>query len=226
MRVSAACTSEQQPIKGIIQVCERCAFDRIVVISARKQNHALFTSVSLNHEPVKARRDHFIFFREQKDRGRMNRLRICNTVEISRNLQRDGTRQQPEIPPAKLTQDHLAERRRIMQDQSGNPSMRSNMERGGCAETRAVEHNWLAIRTTLQFVERRERCRPDPRKPRWPGAAAESGIIHSPDFDCSIVPFVGFRSYPALRAVRVAIEPQNVRIHAAILLRSTRYCRP
>ena len=104
--------------------------------------------------------------------------------------------------------------------------MRSNMERDGCAETRAVEHNWLAIRMALQFVERRERCRPDPRKPRRPSAAAKSGIIHSPDFDRSIVPFVGFGCDPALRAVRIAVEPQNVRTHAAVLLRSTRYCRP
>src|SRR5260370_33017884 len=104
--------------------------------------------------------------------------------------------------------------------------MRSNMERGGCAETRAVEHNWLAIRMTFQFVERRAYCRPDPRKPRRPSAAAESGIIHSPDFDCSIVPFVGFSCDPALRAVRVAVEPQNVRVHAAVLLRSARYCCP
>src|SRR5207237_6940639 len=113
-----------------------------------------------------------------------------------------------------------------MQDQSGSRPMRSNMERGGCAETRGVEHNWLAIRMTLQFVERRERRRPNPGKPRRASAPAESGIIHSPDFDRSIVPFVGFRGDPVLRAIGVPVKLQNINIRTAFLLRSTRYCRP
>src|SRR5438552_601583 len=104
----------------------------------------------------------------------MNGLRICNAVEVSRNLQSNRARQEPEIPPAEPAQDHLAQRRRIMQNQPGDRPLRRDMKRGAYAETRAVKHNWLAIGMALQFVERRERCRPDPRKSRWPSAAAES----------------------------------------------------
>src|SRR5207247_9453201 len=99
-----------------------------------------------------------------------------------------------------------------MQDQSGSRPMRSNMERGGCAETRAVEHNWLAIRMALQFVERRERCRSDPGKPRWSSAPTKSRVIHSPNLDRTIVPFVGFGCDPALRAIRIPVEPQPLNI--------------
>jgi hypothetical protein len=113
-----------------------------------------------------------------------------------------------------------------MQDQPGDRPLRRNMERGACAETRAVKHNWLAIRMASQFVERRERCRPDPRKPRWTSAAAKPGIIHSPDFNGAIVPFFSLRGHPALRPIGVAVEAQDVSIHAALLSRSTRYCRP
>src|SRR5207245_9068837 len=132
----------------------------------------------------------------------------------------------PKIPPAKLTQDHVAQGRRVVQDEPRGRPLRRNIERGACAETRSVEHDWLAIRMALQFVERRERCRPDPRKARRSGATAESGIIHSPDLHGSIVPFVGFGCDPALRTIRIAVEPQNVNIRTAVLLRSLRYGRP
>src|SRR5437762_3539979 len=156
----------------------------------------------------------------------MNGLRICNAVEVTRNLQSNRARQEPEIPPAEPAQDHLAQGRRIMQDQPGDRPLRPNMERGACAETRAVKHNWLAIRMALQFVERRERCRPDPRKPRRSSAAAESWIIHSPDFDGAIVPFFSLRGHPALRAIGIAVKAQDVNVRSAFGSRQIGLCSP
>jgi hypothetical protein len=107
-----------------------------------------------------------------------------------------------------------------VQDQPGDRPMRRDMKRAARAQTCAIKHNWLAIRMVLQFVERRENCRPDPRKPRRTSAAAKPGIIHSPDFNRAIVPCVSLFGHPALRAIGVAVEPQNVSIHATVLLRS------
>src|SRR6266487_3078953 len=198
------------------------AFYWRVMMSAGQRDYALFARISVNHEAVIARCDHFIFFREQEGSGRVNRFAVCNAVEISRDLQGKRTCQQPEIPPAELAQDHLPQRRRILKDQSGDGSMRRHMQCGGGAETRAVEHNWLAIRMALQFVERGQRCRPDPRKARRTRALAESGIIHAPDLDGPVIPrFALFRD-PVFRTICVAVEPQNVSIHTSVLLRSMR----
>src|SRR5438094_3711950 len=52
-------------------------------------------------------------------------------------------------------------------------------------------------------------------KPRWPCAATESRIIHSPDFDCTVAPHLSLSSRPALSAVCVAIKAQNIHLRIA-----------
>src|SRR6266487_369885 len=103
---------------------------------------------------LKPGRDYFILFREQKDGWFMNRFGVGNAVEVFWNLQRERTRQQPQIPPAKLAQDHLPERRRIMQNQSSRRPMCCNLKRSRRAEARAKDDNWAIVRLALQRVER------------------------------------------------------------------------
>jgi hypothetical protein len=66
-----------------------------------------------------------------------------------------------------------------------------------------------------QFIKDRERSRPNLGKPRRPCAAAEPRIIHSPNFDCSIIPHLGLFRWPTFRAVCIAIKPQNVDVRIA-----------
>src|SRR6266446_10792443 len=95
---------------------------------------------------LKTRRHNFVSFREQKNGRVMNRFGVGNAVEVSWNLQRERTRQQPQIPPTELTQDHLSERRRIVQNQSSHRSMRRDVKCGGCAKARAKENDWPVAR--------------------------------------------------------------------------------
>src|SRR6266481_9046696 len=113
----------QQPTQRVVQICQRRSLDRIVMIGAVQFDHAFFPAVGVNYQPVKARRDDFIPLGQQEDCRRMNRFRVLNAVEISRDLQRDWTRQQPQVPPPKLTKDHFTQRRWIMQNQSGDGTM-------------------------------------------------------------------------------------------------------
>ena len=173
-----------------------------------------------------ARRNYFIFFREKEDCRCLNCLRIRNAVEISRNLQRDRTRKQPEIPPPKPAQDHLAQRQRIMQNQSGDRPLPGDMERSRAAQARSVEHNWSSSCVAFEFIKRGDCCRSDPGKPRRSGAPTKSRIIHSPNLDSSPIPFFRLGCDPAVRAISVAVEAQNVNVRAGLLLRSIRLCRP
>src|SRR6266702_6755798 len=153
------------------------------------------------------RRNYFVLFCQQEDCWRANRSRVLNAVEVPRDLQRDWTGQQPEIPPAESTQDHLAQRRWIVQNQSGDPGRpgRSHVERNCPADACSERHDWPIPRVTFQFIKDGKRGGPDLRKPRWSRAPAESGIIHSPDFYSTVIPHLGFGGCPAISAIRVAV---------------------
>ena len=60
----------------------------------------------------------------------------------------------------------------------------------------------------------------------WAGAAAEAGIIHSPNFNSAFAEGVGFERNPSFRAIGVAVETQNVGIDMIALLREPRTRRP
>src|SRR6478672_3554692 len=104
-------------------------------MSAAQFDDAFFSGVCLNDEPVKTRRNDLVSFGEQKDRWRTTHSRIRNAIKISWDLQCDWTGQQPQVPPAKLTQDHFAQRRWIMQDQSGN------FGGAGCSQVQRGRHS-------------------------------------------------------------------------------------
>ena len=65
-------------------------------------------------------------------------------------------------------------------------------------------------RCVSSVVERGERRRPESREPRGSRAAAEARIIHSPNFDGPVVPHLCFGRDPAIGAIGIAIESQNV----------------
>ena len=115
---------------------------------AAQFDDAFFSGVCLNHQPVKTRRHDLVFFRQQKDCWRTTRSRVCNAVEVSRDLQCNRTCQQPQVPPAKLAQNHFAQRRWILQDQSGNfgGARCSHMKRSRCADARAICDDWRISR--------------------------------------------------------------------------------
>ena len=86
---------------------------------------------------MKSRRDHFILFRQQKNRWPMDPLRIVDAVQVAWNLQRHRPGEKPRIPPTELTQNHLPERRWIMQNQASNGTIYRDMKSRRCAEARA-----------------------------------------------------------------------------------------
>ena len=72
----------------------------------------------------------------------------------------------------------------------------------------------------LKRVESRQRGRSQSREARRSGAATESRIIHSPYFDRAAIPHFRFLRHPALRAIRIAIETQDEKLRALLLLRT------
>src|SRR5213079_3337291 len=142
----------------MIQIRQSRAFYWRVVIGVAERDNTLLSGVCVNHEPVIARRNYFIFFREKEDCRCLNCLRIRNAVELSRNLQGDRTRKQPEIPPAKPAQDHLAQRQRIMQNQSGDRPLPGDMERSRAAQACSVEQSWPSMCVVFEFIKRGDRC--------------------------------------------------------------------
>src|SRR5215472_605915 len=172
------------------------------------------------------RRNNFISFRQQEDRRNMTRFRIFDAVEISRDLQCDWARQQPEVPPSEAAQDHFSQRHRIMQNQSRHWALRCYMKRRGSTDACAIRHDRAIDCVTFQFIECCKRRWPDPRQSRWPRAVAESRIIHSPDFNGALIPHLCLGGYPAIRAIGIAIETQNENVCAALLLRATRLSCP
>src|SRR5438874_12045882 len=98
---------------------------------------------------MKSRRDYFIPFCQQEDCRGMNRLRILNAVEVSRDLQCDWTGQQPQVPPSKAAKDYLTEGHWIMQNQPGDGTLRSDVERSGCADACAKRHDWFIVGVML-----------------------------------------------------------------------------
>jgi hypothetical protein len=100
------------------------------------------------------------------------------------------------------------------------------MECGGCADACAKDYNWPVRCLAFQFIECCECRRSDPRKPRWSGAPTEPGVIHSPDFNRTIIPHFGLGGRPAIRPIGISVKAQNVNVCSAFLLRESRLCRP
>ena len=117
-------------------------------MGATQFDNAFVSGVCLNHKPVKTRRYDFVLFRQQKDCRRATRFCVRDAVEISRDLRCDWTSQQPQVPPAKLAQDHFAQRRWIMQNQSGDSGRArcGHVKRSRYADARSICDDWRVSR--------------------------------------------------------------------------------
>jgi len=91
-----------------------------------------------------------------------------------------------------------------------------DMQRRGASNAGSKRHDWTISCMASQFIKCRKRRRPDPGKPRGTGATAESGIIYSPNFDCTLAPHLGLFKGPTLRAICIPIKPQNVNVGTAL----------
>ena len=104
--------------------------------------------------------------------------------------------------------------------------MRRDVQRWRGANARAEKHNGMFASFASQRVERSGSRGRDPLQPRWTSAAAESRIIHSPDFYGALVPHLGFSRDPAIGTIRVTIKSQHVDFGVTALLGETRSRRP
>ena len=142
-----------------MKVGQSSAFYWIVVTGAGEWNDPLFTSVGVNDQTLKARRDDFIIGGEKKNGGHVTRAGVRHAVEFGRNFERHRTGEEPEIPPAELPEDDLPQGRRIMQNQARDFSVRGNVKRSRCSEAGAENDYRMVAGYFLQFVKRGQRRR-------------------------------------------------------------------
>ena len=62
-----------------------------------------------------------------------------------------------------------------MQNQTRHRTIRRDMQRRRCSETRTEDNDWSIARDLLKRIEGRQRGRSQGREARGPGAAAKSG---------------------------------------------------
>ena len=70
----------QKPIEGAVKIRDAGAFERIVMAGAGERDDALFAGISIDDQALEFRRNDFIIFREQENRGDANglaRWRCC-----------------------------------------------------------------------------------------------------------------------------------------------------
>src|SRR5262249_32737820 len=113
-----------------------------------------------------------------------------------------------------------------MQNQSVHLSIGCNMQCRRGADTCSEENNRPAICLALQFIKGCKRGWCDALKSGWPSAAAETRIIHSPNFDRALVPHLGLKRNPSIGPVGIAIKAQRVRFRPVLLLSKARTSRP
>ncbi len=77
------------------------------MIRTGKWDQSFFSGIRFDHHLLESGRDYFIVLGQKKNRGSMDRCRVCYAVEISRNSPGTWTRQKPEIPPTVLLQNDL-----------------------------------------------------------------------------------------------------------------------
>src|SRR5713101_4318302 len=189
-------------------------------------NDSLFSSVSVDDELLKTRSDNFILLCEQENSRRMHSFCVAYTVELARDLRGNRSGEQPKIPPAVLVQNHLPQRGRIVQDQTGDWSLCRNVQGGRCANARSENHNWTLGCFASERIERSQRCRRDSLQTRGTGAATKSWIVYSPQFYCAFVPHFRFERNPSVRAIRISIEAQNINFRTTAFLCEPGFCRP
>src|SRR6266446_9054769 len=94
------------------------------MIRAGQINHAFFAGKSVEYQTLKLGWDDLILLGQNEKSGNLNALCVFQTVQFARKFQSDRTGQQPEVPPPEMTQNDLPQGRRIVKNDSVDPTMR------------------------------------------------------------------------------------------------------
>ena len=78
-----------------MKLFEPNAFDRRIVTRADEWDDAFFSGVGIDNQALEARRDDFIFFREEEDCARVNGSGVGDTVQVDGQFLRERSGQQP-----------------------------------------------------------------------------------------------------------------------------------
>src|SRR3982751_2180251 len=114
------------------------------------------------HQVLKSRWNDFIIFGEKKNGGRANLFRICDAIEARWNLQSHRASEKPNIPPAIIPQNHLAQWRWIVENETAPVAVDGNVHGYSAANARTKNKDGLVVSCRFQRIE-----------------CCESGVCHS-----------------------------------------------
>src|SRR5882672_1991274 len=97
-----------------------------------------------------------VLLADDHDRGYVDTPRVDEAIKISRNLSRDDSSGDPEVPPAERTEDHRSQRRWTVQQKSRDRTVGSNMQRGGRPDAAAGHKDTMIAGDFPQCVISRE----------------------------------------------------------------------
>jgi hypothetical protein len=215
----------KQPVVGQMNFAHDAAFNRRVVVRAGQSDYLFFSSERIDDQALKFWWNDLVIFGEKENCGSVNLVCIGNALELARNLQRDRSGQEPQVPPA-VVQDYLAQWWRIVEKETADFAISRNVHCHCTPDARAKNEDRLAPNLRVQYIEGDKRGGRHSFQTCWAGAAAEAGIIHSPNFNSAFAEGVGFECNPSFRAIGVPVETQNVGIDMIALLREPRTRRP
>jgi hypothetical protein len=211
-------SSAKQPIVGPMNFFDDRALNRRVVVRAGQGNHLFFPGERINHQALKFRRNDLVVFGEEKNCAGMSSFCVGDAIEFAWNLEGDGSGQQPKIPPAVVAQDYLAQWWRIVENETADFAIGRHVHCHRAPDACAKNEDRLVSGFRLHRIEGGKCGGRHSFQTCWAGAAAEAGIIHSPDFNSAFAEGVGFERNPSFRAIGVAVETQNVSIDMIALL--------
>src|SRR5437763_15280886 len=202
------------------------AFNRRVVVGAGQGDHLFLSHERIDHQTLKFRRNDLVVFGEKENCRGMNSFCIGDAIECAWNLQGDGSGQEPQVPPAVVAQDYLAQWRRIMKNKATNAAIGRDVHCYRAPNARAKNEDRLVYSFRLQRIEGGKCGGRHSFQTCWAGAATEAGIIHSPNFNGAFAESVRVERNPPFGAIGVAVEAQDVAIDLLALLRQPRPRRP
>ena len=136
-----------------MEIGEASAFNRRIMAGAGERDDAFFARVRVDDESLESRCNDFVFFGEKEDCRHVAGARVGDAVEIARDFLGHGAGEQPEIPPAKLPEDNLPERGRVVEDEAGDLVVCRDVKRGRGSEAGAEDNDRAIACDFLQFVE-------------------------------------------------------------------------
>ena len=153
---------------------------------------------------------HLVVGREQEQSRRVRRPGVGHAVQRRRDAQGEGASDQPQVPPAELPQDDLAQRRRVLQDDPGHGPTGGDVQGGGRAEAGAVNDDGPVAGGGFEGVVGGQRGGADAVQARRAGAAAVAGVVDAPDFHGATSPLRRLDADVGVGPVGVAVEAQDV----------------